>query len=241
MNERMYLYLCEDLTPGPTDHQPDEKLEPVVLAWAEGDEAGPRGGDRGRQDPPGPDDLRPAAGRGLTGARASVVQAGGAGGSGPSACSMKMVAGSSPARAAGISSSVLGRVHPRPGARPPGPWEVGVGEALGLLGPRPERPGLLGRPLQLGSEGRDPPVLAVGAAGPAWSEGRARKVWAQCLQLTRRPISSARAPPSLPQLGQRILIRAAVRCCSRIRSPAPGPTPATLGGPASIDAIRARS
>ena len=24
MNERMYLYLCEDLTPGPTAHQPDE-------------------------------------------------------------------------------------------------------------------------------------------------------------------------------------------------------------------------
>jgi len=35
MNERMYLYLCEDLTPGPTDHQPDERLEPVVLAWSE--------------------------------------------------------------------------------------------------------------------------------------------------------------------------------------------------------------
>ncbi len=33
MNERMFLYLCEDLTPGPTDHQPDERLEPVVLAW----------------------------------------------------------------------------------------------------------------------------------------------------------------------------------------------------------------
>ena len=35
MTERMYLYLCEDLTPGPTDHQPDERLEPVVLPWAE--------------------------------------------------------------------------------------------------------------------------------------------------------------------------------------------------------------
>ncbi|WP_435016543.1 NUDIX hydrolase [Tundrisphaera sp. TA3] len=33
MNERMYLYLCEDLTPGETDHQPDERIEPVVLAW----------------------------------------------------------------------------------------------------------------------------------------------------------------------------------------------------------------
>ncbi len=35
MTERMYLYLCEDLEPGPTDHQPDEKLETVVLPWAE--------------------------------------------------------------------------------------------------------------------------------------------------------------------------------------------------------------
>ena len=35
MTERMYLYLCEDLTPGPTDHQPDERLEPVVVAWDE--------------------------------------------------------------------------------------------------------------------------------------------------------------------------------------------------------------
>jgi ADP-ribose pyrophosphatase len=35
MNERMYLYLCEDLRPGPTDHQADERLEPVVLTWDE--------------------------------------------------------------------------------------------------------------------------------------------------------------------------------------------------------------
>ncbi len=35
MNERMYLYVCEDLTPGPTDHQPDERLEPIVIPWAE--------------------------------------------------------------------------------------------------------------------------------------------------------------------------------------------------------------
>ncbi len=35
MNERMYVYLCEGLTPGPTDHQPDERLVPVVLPWAE--------------------------------------------------------------------------------------------------------------------------------------------------------------------------------------------------------------
>ncbi|WP_422929754.1 NUDIX hydrolase [Singulisphaera sp. PoT] len=35
MNERMFLYLCEGLTPGPTSHQPDENLEPVVVPWAE--------------------------------------------------------------------------------------------------------------------------------------------------------------------------------------------------------------
>lgn len=35
MNERMYLYLCEDLTPGPTDHQPDERMEPMVVPWSE--------------------------------------------------------------------------------------------------------------------------------------------------------------------------------------------------------------
>jgi len=35
MTERMYLYLCEDLKPGPNSHQPDERLEPVVVAWDE--------------------------------------------------------------------------------------------------------------------------------------------------------------------------------------------------------------
>lgn len=35
MTERMYLYLCEDLTPGPTEHQPDERLKPVVVPWSE--------------------------------------------------------------------------------------------------------------------------------------------------------------------------------------------------------------
>jgi ADP-ribose pyrophosphatase len=35
MNEHMFLYLCEDLTPGPTDHQPDERLETRVVAWSE--------------------------------------------------------------------------------------------------------------------------------------------------------------------------------------------------------------
>lgn len=33
--ERMYLYLCEDLTPGPTEHQPDENLVPMVVPWDE--------------------------------------------------------------------------------------------------------------------------------------------------------------------------------------------------------------
>ena len=35
MDERMYLYLCEDLTPGPTEHQPDERMEPMVVPWSE--------------------------------------------------------------------------------------------------------------------------------------------------------------------------------------------------------------
>jgi ADP-ribose pyrophosphatase len=33
--ERMFLYLCEDLAPGPTEHQPDEQLQPFVIEWAE--------------------------------------------------------------------------------------------------------------------------------------------------------------------------------------------------------------
>jgi ADP-ribose pyrophosphatase len=35
LSERMYLYLCEDLTPGLTEHQPDEHLEPQVVPWDE--------------------------------------------------------------------------------------------------------------------------------------------------------------------------------------------------------------
>jgi ADP-ribose pyrophosphatase len=35
MNERMHLFLCEDLRPGPVDHQPDERLEPVIVPMAE--------------------------------------------------------------------------------------------------------------------------------------------------------------------------------------------------------------
>jgi ADP-ribose diphosphatase len=35
MTERMFLYLCEELVPGPTDHRPDERLEAVILPWSE--------------------------------------------------------------------------------------------------------------------------------------------------------------------------------------------------------------
>jgi ADP-ribose pyrophosphatase len=35
MSERMFLYLCEDLTPGPTDLQPDERLETRIVPWPE--------------------------------------------------------------------------------------------------------------------------------------------------------------------------------------------------------------
>ena len=33
LTEKMYLFLCEDLVPGPTEHQPDERLRPVVVPW----------------------------------------------------------------------------------------------------------------------------------------------------------------------------------------------------------------
>ncbi len=35
MNERMYLYLCEDLHPGAAGHQLDEELQVVVVHWDE--------------------------------------------------------------------------------------------------------------------------------------------------------------------------------------------------------------
>jgi ADP-ribose pyrophosphatase len=35
LTERMVLYRCDDLRAGPTEHQPDERLEPVVVAWDE--------------------------------------------------------------------------------------------------------------------------------------------------------------------------------------------------------------
>ena len=31
--ERMHLYLCRDLTPGPTEHQPDERMTVHVVPW----------------------------------------------------------------------------------------------------------------------------------------------------------------------------------------------------------------
>ncbi|MDQ2622866.1 MAG: NUDIX hydrolase [Actinomycetota bacterium] len=35
LSERMYLYLCEDLTPGPVSHQLDERLEATIVPWRE--------------------------------------------------------------------------------------------------------------------------------------------------------------------------------------------------------------
>ena len=35
MTERMYVYLCTGLVAGPTEHQPDERIEPVVVPWDE--------------------------------------------------------------------------------------------------------------------------------------------------------------------------------------------------------------
>jgi ADP-ribose pyrophosphatase len=35
LNERMYLYLCENLQAGAPEHQPDERLKPVVVTWDE--------------------------------------------------------------------------------------------------------------------------------------------------------------------------------------------------------------
>jgi ADP-ribose pyrophosphatase len=35
IDERMFLYRCDDLRPGPTAHQPDERLKPIIVAWDE--------------------------------------------------------------------------------------------------------------------------------------------------------------------------------------------------------------
>jgi ADP-ribose pyrophosphatase len=33
LTEKMYLFLCEDLVPGPLNLEPDERLRPVVVRW----------------------------------------------------------------------------------------------------------------------------------------------------------------------------------------------------------------
>jgi ADP-ribose pyrophosphatase len=33
LTEKMYLFLCENLTPGPQELEPDERLRPVVIRW----------------------------------------------------------------------------------------------------------------------------------------------------------------------------------------------------------------
>lgn len=35
MTERMYLFVCEDLEPGPAEHDVGEELETLVVPWAE--------------------------------------------------------------------------------------------------------------------------------------------------------------------------------------------------------------
>jgi ADP-ribose pyrophosphatase len=35
MTERMHLFLCEALEPGPAHHQPDERLQTVLVPWAD--------------------------------------------------------------------------------------------------------------------------------------------------------------------------------------------------------------
>jgi ADP-ribose pyrophosphatase len=35
MTERMYLYLCEDLEPGPPRHEADERLKAVIVPWTD--------------------------------------------------------------------------------------------------------------------------------------------------------------------------------------------------------------
>jgi ADP-ribose pyrophosphatase len=35
LSERMFLFLCEELQPGPVHHQPDERLKPVIVSWEE--------------------------------------------------------------------------------------------------------------------------------------------------------------------------------------------------------------
>jgi ADP-ribose pyrophosphatase len=35
LTERMYLFLCEDLTPGPPRPEPGEQVRPVIVSWSE--------------------------------------------------------------------------------------------------------------------------------------------------------------------------------------------------------------
>jgi ADP-ribose pyrophosphatase len=35
LSERMFLFLCEDLESGPTGHQADERLRPIIVPWDE--------------------------------------------------------------------------------------------------------------------------------------------------------------------------------------------------------------
>jgi ADP-ribose pyrophosphatase len=35
LTEKMYLYRCTNLEPGPPEHEPDERIQPVVVPWKE--------------------------------------------------------------------------------------------------------------------------------------------------------------------------------------------------------------
>jgi ADP-ribose pyrophosphatase len=35
LNEKMYLYIAENLTPGPLDLQADEQIQPTVVSWSQ--------------------------------------------------------------------------------------------------------------------------------------------------------------------------------------------------------------
>ena len=59
MTERMYLFLCEDLHAGPTGHQPDERLETLIVPWHEALAMVDDGQNRRRQDHDRTDNLRP--------------------------------------------------------------------------------------------------------------------------------------------------------------------------------------
>ena len=60
MSERMFLYLCHELTPGPTPPPARRDARAAHRRLARGRPDGPRRPDRGRQDDAGPPLLRPA-------------------------------------------------------------------------------------------------------------------------------------------------------------------------------------